>query len=238
MHMNISLFSSRGRHKKRFRSGKGSRSSVPQKSLGAPDSPDPERPTNITTLVLRAAFMDPAVYEVIRNHSGAMLPSIGVVVAVALLIAVGQRNVELAWLEGQPRFDVSVIGWVLWSLIAMLFGGWVFKGQASRSQVLRALAIATAPAVLLAFRQIDTPLVGQTVGQALYLFGVLWTLVIGTQAIKQTMRLNWLQAAVPGFLGWGIAWIVLVNVLLQPVSDIQSDPPSPGQNVTSTATLP
>lgn len=186
--------------------------------------------------------MDGNVYETIRNHAGGTISAIGVVLVVGLLIATGQRNVELALLTDQNavlwfvlRLDMVVIGWILWSLIAMLFGGWVFKGRASKTQVLRALGFATAPAVLLSFSEIDTQLVSQTVGQALLLFGLLWTLVVGTQAIKETMRLNWLQAIVPGFLGWVVAWILILNFVLAPASDAPVETEAPAENVTSTA---
>ena len=201
-------------------------------SAGRPEGPAPDHGLNVTTLVLRAAFMDASVYQEIRANRATLLWSIGVVIAVGVLIAIGQRGVELGLLRDQHpilwfvlRVDIVVIGWLLWAGVAKLFGGWVFRGDASFSQLLRALGIATAPAVLLAFSEIDLPLMGQTVGEALWLFGLLWTLAIGTQAVKETMRLNWLQAILPGFLGWIIAWLLMLNFVLYPASAIVEIPP-------------
>ena len=203
-------------------------------------SPDPDDATNITTLVLRAAFMDAAVYDVIRNQRGATLQAIGVVLAIGVLFAIGQRTVEPGLLKGQHpilwfvfRLDFIVIGWLLWSAIALLFGRWVFRGEASASHVLRALGIATAPASLLAFSELNIPLAGQTIGQALWLFGLLWTLAIGTQAIKETMRLNWFQAIVPGVVGWIVGWLVILNLVLFPASAIAVEDPPPAQDTPS-----
>ena len=182
--------------------------------------------------MLRAAFMDASVYQEIRENRATLLWSIGVVIAVGLLIAIGQRGVELGLLRDQHpilwfvlRVDIVVIGWLLWAGVAKLLGGWVFRGEASFSQLLRALGIATAPAALLAFSEIDLPLMGQTVGEALWLFGLLWTLAIGTQAVKETMRLNWLQALLPGFMGWIVAWLLMLNFVLYPASAIVEIPP-------------
>ena len=229
-----------GRTRKRRSRGAHRAGASPAPKERGPKSSEPDDATNITTLVLRAAFMDAAVYEVIRNQRGATLWSIGVVLAIGVLFAIGQRTVEPGLLEGQHpvlwfvlRLDLIVIGWLLWSAIAMLFGRWAFRGEASFSQVLRALGIASAPAALLAFREINTPLAGQTIGQALWLFGLLWTLAIGTQAIKETMRLNWFQAVVPGALGWIVGWLVILNLVLFPASAIAVEDPPPSQDMPS-----
>ena len=186
--------------------------------------------------------MDSAVYEVIRNQRGATLWSIGVVLTIGVLFAIGQRTVEPGLLKGQHpvlwfvfRLDFIVVGWLLWSAIALLFGRWVFRGEASASQVLRALGIATAPASLLAFSEINIALAGQTIGQALWLFGLLWTLAIGTQAIKETLRLNWFQAVVPGVVGWIVGWLVILNLVLFPASAIAVEDPPPAQDTPSTS---
>ncbi len=225
----------RGR-RKRSR-GAGRSPSPPRPRARRPDPSEdraqgsgPDHGLNITTLVLRAAFMDASVYAQIRAHSATLLWSIGVVLAVAVLYSIGLRGVEPAFLRGEHpvlwfvlRLDIVVIGWLLWGCIAKLFGGWVFRGDASFSQILRALGIATAPSCLLAFQEIDVPLMGQTVGEALWLFGLLWTLAIGTQAVKETMRLNWFQAILPGFLGWIVAWPLMLNFVLYSASAIPVD---------------
>ena len=207
------------------------------------DDSEPEIPTNLSTLVLRAAFMDGGVYEVIRTQPGTTISAISVVVIVALLIATGLRNVESIFLEGvHPAFwfifrvNVVVVGWLLWWAVAAVLGLWVFKGKATRGQLFRALGIASAPGALVAMSEIGTPLSGQTVGEALVLFGVLWTLVIGTQAIKETLRSGWYVAAIPGLLGWGIAWVVLLSVMMWSPSPESAKPaPSDSDSVTSTA---
>lgn len=201
-----------------------------QADRGRTDAPDE---ANITTLVLRAAFMDGHVYQVIRDR-GSTVSALGVVIAVAVLYAIGQRTVEPGLLAGQHpilwfvlRLDFIVIGWLLWSAIAILFGRWIFGGDASRSEVMRALAIASAPGALLAFSELNVQLAGQTVGEALMLFGLLWMLAIGTQAIKETLRLNWFQAAVPGALGWLVGWLVILNLALFPAGDPPPEDPAP-----------
>ena len=168
-----------------------------------------------------------------------------VVLAVAILVALGLRGDELFWLEGRSpvlafffRFNVVVMGWLVWSFIASVFGGWIFHGEGGRSGPLRAIGIATAPGALLVFSNIDTPLMGQTVGEAVRLFGLLWMLVIGTQAIKETMRLAWIHAAIPGFVGWFVAWLLLPNLLLFTADGETTQTPPPAENATSTAQLP
>ena len=180
-----------------------------------PDDPEPEIPANLTTLVLRAAFMDGAVYDVIRKHPSAMISSIAVVLMVGVLIAVGLRSEEPALLrDTHPLFwvvlrvNAVVVGWLLWSTVALLFGRWVFRSRVGRSSVFKAIGIATAPAALLAVSERSEQLIGQTLGEAALLMGLLWTLVIGTQAIKETMKLSWVQAAIPGVLGWVVAWLL------------------------------
>jgi hypothetical protein len=213
-----------------------------------PDGPgdsDPEIPTNLTTLVLRAAFMDGDVYQIIRTQPGTTISAIAIVVIVALLIATGLRNVESIFLEGaHPAFwfifrvNVVIFGWFLWWAVAAVFGLWVFKGKATRGQLFRALGIASAPGALVSMSEIGTPLSGQTVGEALVLFGVLWTLVLGTQAIKETLRSGWYVAAIPGVLGWGIAWVVFLSVMMWSPSPESAQPaPSDTESVTSTAAV-
>ncbi len=192
--------------------------------------------------------MDGAVYEVIRNNSGTMISAIGVVVAIGLLIATGVRNVESIFVESiffesaHPAFwfvfrvNAVVIGWLLWGIIASIFGIWVFKGQGKRSQLFRAIGFASAPGALVAFREIDVELMNQTVGEAAVLFALLWTLVTGTQAIKETLRLSWVQAAIPGFIGWGVAWLLTINVILaSPTDTVPVPSPTDTDTATSTA---
>ena len=249
MQISTDLYSRRkGR---RPRSGRGQeqgqrpgerRETRPPVKTERPDDDGPELPTNVTTLVLRAIFLDGAVYNVIRNHSGANMSAIGVVVAVALLIATGLRNVESIFLEGaHPAFwfilrvNIVVLGWLLWWAIVAIFGLWVFKGRATRSQLLRALGIASAPAALVAFSEIDVALMNQTVGEAMVLFGVLWTLVTGTQAIKETLNIPWYPAAILGGLGWIIAWVLFLSALMWSPS-VEAVAPSPSDSGTATST--
>ena len=207
-----------------------------------PDDSEPEIPANLTTLVLRAAFMDGAVYDVIRKHPGAMISSITVVLMVGALIAVGLRSEEPALLrDTHPlfwvilRMNAVVVGWLLWSAVALLFGRWVFRSHVGRSSVFKALGIATAPAALLAVSERSEQLIGQTLGEAALLMGLLWTLVIGTQAIKETMKLSWVQAAIPGILGWVVAWLLTINFVIVLASPAAPELPPPTDTVTSTA---
>jgi hypothetical protein len=206
------------------------------------DDDGPELPSNVTTLVLRAIVLDGAVYNVIRNHAGANMSALGVVVAVALLIATGLRNVESIFLEGAHpalwfilRVNIVVLGWLLWWAIVAIFGLWVFKGRATRSQLLRALGIASAPAALVAFSEINVDLMNQTVGEAMVLFGVLWTLVTGTQAIKETLNIPWYPAAILGLVGWAIAWVLFLSALMWSPS-AEAIAPSPSDSGTATST--
>lgn len=243
MQISSDLYSRRrGRRPKQGKRPGESRETPPPVRSERPHGEDPELPTNVTTLVLRAIFMDGAVYDVIRNHAGASMSALGVVVAVALLIATGLRNVESIFLEGKHpalwfilRVNIVVLGWLLWWAVVAILGLWVFKGRATRSQLLRALGIASAPAALVAFSEIDVALMNQTVGEAMVLFGVLWTLVVGTHAIKETLNIPWYPAAILGGVGWAIAWVLFLSALMWTPS-AEAVTPSPSDSGTATST--
>ncbi|MGB1558277.1 MAG: YIP1 family protein [Oceanococcaceae bacterium] len=106
--------------------------------------------TQIVDRMLRAARLDPALYEEVEHDSQATGQAVGVVVASALAAGVGGASTGgLGGLIGLTL--AALLGWVLWAGIIYLIGAKVLptdKTEATVGQLLRTLGFAQSPGLL------------------------------------------------------------------------------------------
>ncbi len=167
-------------------------------------------------MAIRAAMLDGSVYREIGDEPGAMFRSLGIVLAVAVAVGLGQMNSDFVGLEGSPTLvllvvtSTVVLGWLLWGTIAYVVGSRALGGDASHRMLLRSLGLAYTPGIVMVFA--STPAVG---GAASFL-GPLWILASGMVAVRETLGKGWLRAVLPGVAGWFLAVVILPGVFLGP----------------------
>ncbi len=163
----------------------------------------------LTNRMIRAAQLQESLYEEVERDTEATVQALLVVVVVALATGVGAAigagpRAGFAALFG--NLVLSVIVWVVWSLIAYWIGTAVFGGTATPGELLRTIGFAHSPGVLRLFSFI--PVLGFFIN-----FGVaIWLLIAGVIAVRQALDFSTGKAIGTVVLGW-LTMVVLTLVL-------------------------
>ena len=158
-------------------------------------------------LALRAVLLDGSVFEEIRERQETTLAAFGIVVISGFAFGLG------IWIElrepGAVGFDqqellglvmsVSTIlsGWFVWTVFVWILGIRLFQGDAGFRGALRSIGVCYAPIALSLFYSF-VPM--------LLVVGIIWILVAGVVAIKNTLDFEWWKAGIAATVGW--AWSV------------------------------
>lgn len=147
-----------------------------------------------------ALLLDIETYEEVEHDPSAMGQAVGVVLLAALAEAVG-GNPTMAGYGFASVFALGLVRWALWSAITWFIGTRVFGGTADWGELLRTIAFAQAPALLMVLGGI--PWVGgqQLVAGALGLVVYVWLLVAVLVAIRQALDVSTLRAFMTALLG-------------------------------------
>ena len=144
---------------------------------------------SIVDRMIGAARLDVDTYEEVESDYNATGQAALVVTMVAVASAIGGLD------EGGRGIIsgvlVAIVGWLLWSAIAYLFGG-----TASWGELLRTIGFAQSPGILLILGII--PVLGGLVG---FVVGI-WMLVAGVIAIRQALDFSTGRAILTAVLGW------------------------------------
>ncbi len=137
---------------------------------------------SIIDRMIRAARLEPQVYEEVEHDQSATGQALLVVVLGAIAGGIGALSGGIAGLI----FGIiaALVGWAVYAFIAYWVGTNIFKGpqtEATWGQLLRTLGFANSPRILLVLTII--PVVGIFVGLAVFIW-MLFTTVI---AIRQAL---------------------------------------------------
>jgi hypothetical protein len=152
--------------------------------------------------VLRAVLLDVDFYNEAEHDSSLNRQSFVVVVVATLMSGVGsalatETNVLVGGLVGAVT---GVVGWLVWSWLALVVGTRVFDGTADYGEMVRVIGFAFAP---LAIGVI--PWLG--------FVGAAWSLVAATIGIREGMDFSTKRAIATVAVGWA-AWLLL-SVIVQ-----------------------
>jgi hypothetical protein len=185
---------------------------------------DPQGKLNITSIVLRTAFLDGSIYKSINEQPKVLLLAFILVCITGIGFGYGLKDQpfdattpEVLSFMGEERFAIVtrmgaiILSWNIWSIIAWLSTKWAFKGQGSIIDMFRSIGIAYAPGILFFAGPIGVPALNGTWGEGLILFAKLWVFAVGAQAVKETAGYRKMYGYIPGILTGIIAWFLFFN---------------------------
>ncbi|MHB0869345.1 MAG: Yip1 family protein [Chloroflexota bacterium] len=161
--------------------------------------------------MIRAARLDPSLYEEVERDLSATTQALLVVVVVSFIAALGS-SVPFLGRPGQVMsmlvFGVlgAVVGWVIWSLVTYWIGTSLFRGTATPGELLRTLGFAYTPNILGFFGFI--PCFGGLIG----LVGAIWSLIAGIVAVRQALDFDTGKAVITVIVGWFA--LLLISIVL------------------------
>lgn len=165
----------------------------------------------LTERMVRAARLEPALYEEVERDTNATGQAATVVLLVA--VASGVSALLSGSIPGLIVIPAYVfLGWIVWSFLTYWIGTRLFATSQTRTspgEMLRTLGFAMTPGVLgiLGF----VPVLGGLISLAT---GV-WILVAGVIAIRQAMDFDTGRAIGTVVVGWAVLFIVsLVLVII------------------------
>lgn len=162
---------------------------------------------SIIDRMIRAARLDPQLYEEVEHDQSATGQAILVVVLGAIAGGIGALSGGIAGLV--VGVIASLVGWAVYAFIAYWVGTHIFKGpqtEATWGQLLRTLGFANSPRVLLIL--VIIPVVGIIVGLAVFIW-LLFTTVI---AIRQALDFDTWRAIATAVVSL-LAQVVIYSVV-------------------------
>ncbi len=162
---------------------------------------------SIIDRMIRAARLEPQLYEEVEHDQSATGQALLVVVLGAIAAGIGALSGGI----GGLIFGVilALVGWAAYAFVAYWVGTNIFKGpktEATWGQLLRTLGFASSPRVLLVLMII--PVVGLIIGLAVFI----WTLVATVIAIRQALDFDTGRAIATAVVSW-LAFLVISLVI-------------------------
>lgn len=163
--------------------------------------------------MIRAARLDPSLYDEVERDLNATSQALVVVVIVSFASGIGGALAAImAGSPGRLAGDLvggmigAIIGWVVWSLITYWVGTALMGGTATPGELLRTIGFANTPNVLSIFSFIFC------IGPLVALAGAIWSLVAGVIAVRQALDFDTGKAIITVIIGW-IAMLVVATLL-------------------------
>jgi hypothetical protein len=163
--------------------------------------------------MIRAARLEPGLYEEVEADQTATNAALIVVVIVAVCNGLGAAlGLMLRGASGRApgaligEIVSAVIGWLIWSYLAYFIGTRLFDGRATPGEMLRTIGFSHSPGVLniLGFIPVLGPLVRLVV--------FFWLLVAGVVAVRQALDFDTGKAILTTIIGWLVP-VILIFVL-------------------------
>lgn len=156
--------------------------------------------------MLRAARLEPGVYEEVEADPGTMGQAVAVVLLSSLAAGIGslgQAGVGKGLILGTI---IALVAWVVWAFLTWIIGTRLLpeeRTEADMGQLLRTIGFSAAPGVLRVFGFIPV------VGPLMVLVATVWMLVAMVVAVRQALDFTstWRAVAV-----CGLGWLVLLGV--------------------------
>jgi len=177
-------------------------------------TPLPPTSTSIVERMIRAARLDPTLYDEVETDETATPQALFIVVIASVCSGIGSA-ISIAMLGVAPSIIfaslitgliLSLVGWLIWSFITYIIGTKVFGGIATYSELLRTIGFSDAPGILLIFSFI--PFLGGVIS---FVIGV-WGLVAMAIAVRQALDFSTINAILTCIVGF-IAYIVFEFIL-------------------------
>jgi tetrahydromethanopterin S-methyltransferase subunit G len=162
---------------------------------------------SIVDRMIRAARLEPQVYEEVEHDQSATGQAMLVVVLGAVAAGIGALYGGVIGLI--VGIITAIVGWAVYALVAYWVGTNLFKGphtEATWGQLLRTLGFASSPRVLLVLGII--PVVGILIGLAVFV----WTLITTVIAIRQALDFDTGKAIITAVVSW-LALLVVSFVI-------------------------
>ncbi len=162
---------------------------------------------SIIDRMIRAARLEPQLYEEVEHDQSATGQAMLVVVLGAIAGGIGALSGGIAGLA--VGVVASLVGWAVYAFIAYWVGTNIFKGphtEATWGQLLRTLGFANSPRVLMIL--VVVPVVGIFVGLAVFIW-LLFTTVI---AIRQALDFDTWRAIATAVVSL-LAQVVIYSVV-------------------------
>jgi hypothetical protein len=155
--------------------------------------------------MIRAARLEPQLYDEVEHDENATGQAVAVVLIVALCALIGSA---LTGHRTQGLIGAgfgALVGWLIWSLIILVVGR-VLGGKADFGEVMRALAFADTPGVFYLFSSFPLfgPLISLVVG--------VWTIIATVIAVREAMDFDTGRAVVTVLIPVGI--MILLSILI------------------------
>ncbi len=170
------------------------------------------RQASIIDRMIRAARLEPQLYEEVEHDQSATGQALLVVVLGAIAAGIGALSGGIGGLI--VGIIAALVGWAVYAFIAYWVGTNIFKGphtSATWGELLRTLGFANSPRVLLVLTVI--PIVGIFVGLAVFV----WILVATVIAIRQALDFDTGKAiatAVVSLLAQFVIYIVVFAIVV------------------------
>jgi hypothetical protein len=132
--------------------------------------------------MIRAAKLDPQLYEEVEHDQSATGQAMTVVALGAVAAGIGALGAGLGAFVG--FIVIALVGWGVYAYITYLIGTKILKGpetSATWGELLRTLGFASSPRVLLILGLI--PAVGVLIGLAVFVWWVIATVIAVRQAL-------------------------------------------------------
>ncbi|MDE2815575.1 MAG: YIP1 family protein [Chloroflexota bacterium] len=165
--------------------------------------------------MIRAAMLDPRLYEEVEHDRSATSQAVQVVIIVALATGIGGALSELfsgdLWGAASSLVAgviVAVFGWLLWAFVTYLIGTGAFGGTATYGEMLRTLGFAQSAKILL----IAAGILGwiPLLGGVIWFIVQVWVLLAVFIAIRQALDVNTIGAALTAIIGWAILLVAQI----------------------------
>lgn len=154
--------------------------------------------------VVRAISFDTKFFQELRTNTSLTQEALYIVIAVAVLSALGA--VWSGLLAMLVTAVMVVVGYFIWTYVALWVGQRFYNVNADIGQVQRAFGYAYAPQLLNVLGIISC------LGGIAGLVGAIWSLALGVFAIRESMQLDTTKAIVVTIVGWAI--ILVVSLIL------------------------
>ena len=176
--------------------------------------------------MIRAAKLDPHIYEEVEADQGAMGQAMWVVVLSSLAAGIGAAG------QGGPGVFVigtlgALLGWYIWAFLTYLIGTKLLPQPQTRAdigQLLRTIGFSSSPGILRIFGVIPG------VGGIVFFVAGLWMLAAMVIAVRQALDYTSTRRAVAVCLiGWVIQtlFVVLLLVFLFSITGAPLPVPAP-----------
>ena len=169
-------------------------------------------PRSLANRMVRAARLDPTLYDEVKSDPAARSQAVAVVLIGGMANGLGSGIAALLYLEDANVSDflvyafgglgLSIVGWLAWSVLSYLLGTTVLRTAETPSVtlggLLRTIGFASSPRVLACFAFVPVLSVFIVIGV------LIWVLVAAVIAVRQAMNFTTERAIVTCILGWVI----------------------------------